>query len=188
MYPPEHTELAATIARSGAVLSELPPLQQPMSGTFPQRNRLITGLALGVLVVEAAERSGALISASHAAQQGREVFAVPGPVDRRTSRGCHRLIRDGAKLVESVEDVLEELGPLVDSVPRPGGGTLRHPAELTLNSQERHVLDAIDREPTDINQLADRTNLPIHRVLATLGALEVRHLIRRTGGNRVCRT
>ncbi len=114
VYPPEHAELADAVGRQGAVFSELPPLQQPMSGTFPQRNRLITGLSLGVLVVEAAERSGALISATHAAEQGREVFAVPGPADSRTSRGCHRLIRDGAKLVENVEDVLEELGPLFE--------------------------------------------------------------------------
>ena len=125
------------------MLSELPPLQQPMSGTFPQRNRLITGLSLGVLVVEAAERSGALISATHAAEQGREVFAVPGPADSRMSRGCHRLIRDGAKLVETVEDVLEELGPLFEPMQREDGHTLRHPAELQLNQQERQVLDAI---------------------------------------------
>lgn len=187
VYPPEHAELAAAVSRSGAVLSELPPLQQPMSGTFPQRNRLITGLALGVLVVEAAARSGALISASHAARQGRDVFAVPGPVDRYTSRGCHHLIRDGAKLVECVEDVLEELGPLVESVPCGGGNVVRHPAELVLNEQERQVLAVIPCEPIDINRLPQLTDLPVHRVLSTLSALEVRHLVRRTGGNCVCR-
>ncbi len=187
VYPPEHAKLADSVRTSGAVISELPPLQKPMSGTFPQRNRLITGLSLGVLVVEAAERSGALISASHAAEQGREVFAVPGPADSRTSRGCHRLIRDGAKLVESVDDVLEELGPLVQPLPREDGGVVRHPAELKLNDQERKVLDAVRTEPTQVDQLAHDTGIPIHRVLATISVLEIRHLIRRLSGNNVVR-
>lgn len=187
VYPPEHAPLAAAISQQGAVVSELPPLQKPMSGTFPMRNRLITGLSLGVLVVEAAERSGASISASHAAEQGREVFAVPGPADSRTSRGCHRLIRDGAKLVETVEDVLDELGPLVQAVPRPDGGVMRHPAELKLNDQERTVLDAIRTEPTGIDLVAHETGVPIHRVLATISVLEIRHLIQRVSGNYVLR-
>lgn len=187
VYPPEHAELAAEIARQGAVYSELPPLQQPMSGTFPQRNRLISGLCLGVLVVEAAERSGALISASHAAEQGRDVFAVPGPADCRTSRGCHRLIRDGAKLVEVVEDVLEELGPLCAPMRRDDGQVLRHPAELQLNPQERQVLDAIATEATDLDRIARATELPIQRILATVSVLEIRHLIRRVSGNAVVR-
>ncbi len=187
VYPPEHVELADAIRASGSVISELPPLQKPMSGTFPQRNRLISGLSLGVLVVEAAGRSGALISASHAAVQGREVFAVPGPADSRTSRGCHRLIRDGAKLVESVEDVLEELGPLVEAVPRSDGTVVRHPAELQLNEQERMVLNAIETEPTQIDNIVRTTNLPVNRVLATISVLEIRHLIRRLSGNNVVR-
>jgi DNA processing protein len=187
VYPPEHNQLAEAIRAQGLVVSELPPLQQPMSGTFPQRNRLITGLALGVVVVEAAERSGALISATHAAEQGREVFAVPGPADSRTSRGCHRLIRDGAKLVEHIEDVLEELGPLHAPLYRDDGHAVRHPAELQLNDQERRVLDAIATEPTAIDQVARCTGLPMPRVLATISGLEVRHLIRRTGGSCVVR-
>jgi len=187
VYPPEHVRLADAISRQGMVLSELPPRQQPMSGTFPQRNRLITGVSLGVLVIEAAERSGALISASHAAEQGREVFAVPGPADNRMSRGCHRLIRDGAKLVETVEDVLEELGPLFEPMQREDGHTLRHPAELQLNEQERLVLDSIATQPTDLDQVVCTTRLPVPRVLATISVLEIRHLIRRTGGNCVVR-
>ncbi|MHB8972162.1 MAG: DNA-processing protein DprA [Pirellulaceae bacterium] len=187
VYPPEHEELAEAIRRQGAVLSELPPLQQPMSGTFPQRNRLITGLCLGVLVIEAAQRSGALISVTHANEQGREVFAVPGPADSRTSRGCHRLIRDGAKLVENVEDVLEELGPLFEPLCRDDGQTLRHPAELQLNQQERQVLDTIATEPTDLDQIVRTSGLPAQRVLATICVLEIRHLIRRSGGNCVVR-
>ncbi len=103
------------------------------------------------------------------------------------SRGCHRLIGDGAKLVESVDDILEELGPLVESLPRADGGILRHPAELKLNDQERQVLDAIRTEPTEIDQVAHDIELPIHRVLATISVLEIRHLIRRLSGNFVVR-
>ncbi|MEX2175956.1 MAG: DNA-processing protein DprA, partial [Pirellulaceae bacterium] len=142
VYPPEHAELAHEICSRGAVLGENPPRSPPLSGAFPQRNRIITGLSLGVIVVEASERSGALISARHAMEQGREVFAVPGRVDSRTSRGCHRLIRDGAKLVETVDDVLEELGPLATPTPSSDGREVRHPAELQLNEPERAVVAA----------------------------------------------
>ncbi len=187
VYPPEHGSLAAAVRDSGVAISELPPFRKPMSGTFPQRNRLISGLSLGVVVVEAAGRSGAQITASHASEQGREVFAVPGPADSRVSHGCHQLIRDGAKLIESVEDILEELGPLVEGVARDDGSVIRHPAELRLNEQERSVLNAIPAEPTDIDRVALHCGLPIQRVLATLSVLEIRHLIRRVGGNRVMR-
>ena len=105
VYPPEHADLAREIVDSGALISELPPLTEPHTGTFPQRNRIVSGLSLGVVVVQAADRSGALITARLATEQGREVFAVPGPIDCRMSRGCHHLIRDGAKLVANVDDV-----------------------------------------------------------------------------------
>jgi DNA processing protein len=120
-------------------------------------------------------------------EQGREVFAVPGRIDSRTSRGCHRLIRDGAKLVESVDDVLEELGPLVEATARPDGQVIHHPAELQLNTQERAVLDAIDTEPTSIDQVVVASGLPIHRVLSTISVLEMRSMIRRVSGNYVAR-
>ena len=97
IYPPEHDKLAEEVVACGALVSESPPRSQPLAGTFPQRNRIISGLSLGVIVVEAADRSGALITARHAMEQGREVFAVPGNVDSRASRGCHQLIRDGAQ-------------------------------------------------------------------------------------------
>ena len=187
IYPPEHTELAGQIARRGVIMSEAPPRAKPLAGAFPQRNRLIAGLSLGVIVVEAPERSGALITARHAMEQGREVFAVPGRVDLRTSRGCHRLLRDGAKLVESVDDVLEELGPLVEAVPRTGGGTIRHPAELQLNELEQQVLGAIDTESTSIDQVATDSGLPVQRVLSTVSVLEMRRLVRRVSGNYVAR-
>ena len=122
IYPPEHDQLANEVAACGALLSEQPARSAPLAGTFPQRNRLISGLSLGVIVVEAAERSGALITARHAMEQGREVFAMPGNVDSRCSHGCHRLIRDGAKLIETADDVLEELGPLVEATPATTAG------------------------------------------------------------------
>jgi DNA processing protein len=187
IYPPEHQQLAHQVSEHGAVLSELPPRAAPLAGMFPQRNRVITGISLGVIVVEAAERSGALISARHAMEQGREVFAVPGPIDSRTSRGCHRLLRDGARLVESVEDVLEELGPLIESTPTDDGRTVHHPAELQLNDQERKVLDAIASEPTSIDQIVVAAALPTPQVLATLSVLEMRRLIRRLSGTLVVR-
>lgn len=187
VYPPEHRELADQIAQSGAVLSEAPPEAEPIGGAFPQRNRLISGLSLGVLVVEAADRSGALITARHAMEQGREVFAVPGRIDSRTSRGCHQLIRDGAKLVQSVDDILEELGPLVEAAPRGDGGEIRHPAELLLNELEQAVLDAVAIEPTSVDQIIARTGLPVPRILSTLSVLEMRRLIRRLSGSTFAR-
>jgi DNA processing protein len=187
IYPPEHRPLAEQVRQHGAVISENPPFSRPVGGVFPQRNRLISGLALGVLVVEAAERSGALITARHAMEQGREVFAVPGRVDSRGSRGCHRLIRDGAKLVESVEDVLDELGPLVQAAPRSDGHVVHHPAELQMNEQEIQILDAIGSESVTIDQIAVTTGLPVHRVLATISVLEMRSVIRRISGNTVMR-
>lgn len=186
-YPPENAELSLEIARQGAVLSEAPLLRPPMSGAFPQRNRIISGVSLGVLVVEAADRSGSLITARHAYEQGREVFAVPGPVDSRLSKGCHKLIQDGAKLVATVDDVLEELGPLVEGVPRPGGGQLRSVAELNLNDVEQSVLQAIGAAPTQMDHVVQQSGVPVHRVLSTLSVLEVRGLVRRVSGSLVAR-
>lgn len=188
IYPPEHRALAAQIARQGAVLSEFPPTQHPQGGTFPQRNRVIAGLCLGVIVVEAPLRSGALITAEHAMEQGREVFAVPGPVDRPSSRGCHRLLREGARLVESIEDVLDELGPLADGVVvHDDTAPVRHPAELQLNDLERRVLGVIEQRPTLIDDIARNSQFPIQRVLSTISVLEMRHLVRRVSGNAVTR-
>lgn len=187
IYPPEHRGLADEIRRHGAVLSELPLRTKPLSGTFPQRNRLISGLTLGTIVVEASERSGALITARHAMEQGRDVFAVPGRVDSRMSRGCHRLIRDGAKLVETADDVLEELGPLAAPTKGPSGEELHHPAELLLNEVEQAVLAAIHAEPTSIDAIVSQSGLETSRVLATVSALEMRRLIRRVSGHAVRR-
>jgi DNA processing protein len=190
VYPPEHEQLANEVVTQGAVIGENPPRSPPLPGAFPQRNRIITGLSLGVIVVEASDRSGALISARHAMEQGREVFAVPGRVDSRTSRGCHRLIRDGAKLVETIDDVLEELGPLATPTPIAGAAEcppIRHPGELQLNEPEKAVLAVIDDEPAIIDEVIAACGLPVQNVLATLSVLEMRRLVRRLGGNRVMR-
>jgi DNA processing protein len=187
IYPPEHDELANEVARGGAVISETPPRFQPLAGSFPQRNRLISGLSLGVLVIEAADRSGALITARHAMEQGREVFAMPGRVDSRVSRGCHRLLRDGAKLVESADDVLEELGPLVAPASLEDGTIVHHPAELQLNEQETQVLQAISSQSSSVDALCQSTGLPVQRVLATISVLEMRRLVRRVSGQTVVR-
>ena len=186
-YPPENAALAEEIATQGTVLSEAAPYAPPTSGMFPQRNRIISGLTVGTIVVEAADRSGALITARHAWEQNREVFAVPGPVDSRLSNGPHRLIRDGAKLVSSIDDVLEELGPLAHTAHREDGSTIRVPAEVTLNQVEKHVLQAIGAEGALIDEVARASGLPVHRVLSTISVLEMRSLVRRLAGNRVAR-
>ena len=188
VYPPEHAELARMVADSGAVLSEMPMDQQPLAGLFPQRNRIISGLSLGVVVVEAAPRSGSLSTAHHATEQNREVFAVPGPVDSLSSQGCHRLIRDGAKLVETVDDILEELGPLANEV-RPGAdeAPVRHPVELSLSDQERRILGHLGDLPVTIDALIGLTGLGASQVMATLSVLEMRRLVRRLGGQQFLR-
>lgn len=187
IYPPEHDKLAAEITRRGALLGESPPRAQPLAGAFPQRNRLISGLSLGVIVVEAGWRSGALITARHAMEQGREVFAVPGHVDSRTARGCHRLIRDGAKLVETADDVLEELGPLVEPTPHGHGQVVVHPAELQLNDLEQKVLAAVGGDPTPVDRIVAESGLSVPQVLSTLSVLEMRRLVRRLSGTNVVR-
>jgi DNA processing protein len=187
VFPPEHKDLADQIAAAGAVVSEAAPTMPPLSGMFPQRNRIISGLALGVIIVEAADRSGALITARHAMEQGREVFAVPGPIDSPGSSGPHRLLRDGAKLVTCVDDVLEELGHLPTAAPDQRGGSIRAAAELKLNDLEHAVLQAIDPAGSMLDDVAAACGWPIHRVLATISVLESRRLVRKVGGNRVAR-
>lgn len=187
IYPPEHVDLAEQIIGAGAVASEAPLGAPPLAGAFPQRNRIISGLALGTIVIEASSQSGALITARHAAEQGREVFAIPGPIDSGLSRGCHALIRDGARLIESAEDVLEELGPFAEPIPTGKGPPIEHPAELSLNEIERTILSAISNGASSIDEVVRASQLPVSQILATMSALEMRKLVRRLGGNRIAR-
>jgi DNA processing protein len=186
IYPPEHTTLADRIAQQGAVISEFAIDTPPRGGQFPQRNRIISALSMGVVVVEASQRSGAIITARLAGEQGREVFAVPGPVTNPGSRGCHALLKDGARLVESIDDILAELGPLALPI-EDQGRTLRHPAELQLNEIERQVLDAIATQPTLVDHVIVATKLSAAQVVAAVSALEIRRLARRLSGQLVVR-
>ena len=140
-------------------------------------------------MVEAKSRSGSLSTAKHAMEQNREVFAVPGPVDSLPSRGCHRLIRDGARLVETVDDILEELGPLVHEVrTAPDETPVRRPAELSLSDLERSILGRLGDDPRTIDGLIAETKLTASQVMATLSVLEMRRLVRRLPGPMFVRT
>lgn len=188
VYPPEHQTLAAEIAEAGALLSETCLNQRPTAGVFPQRNRIISGLSLGVIIVEASLKSGALHTARHAGEQNREVLAVPGRVDSPTSAGCHALLRDGAILVRDVDDVLEALGPLASPVrERTTDRVVHTPRELQLSEQERAILDLITLDPVPIDTVLAAASLDASRVLATLTVLELRRLVQRLPGSFVRR-
>lgn len=189
LYPPEHGELAALIVETGgAVLSEYPPLHPSASWTFPQRNRIVSGLSLGVLVIEAPLRSGAMISARLAGEQGRDIFAVPGSIESDASRGCNQLIRDGAYLVDSVDDVLDVLGPMVRPISLSDEEQpIRHPNETTLNEIEQTVLGRIALKSTTVEFIVQATGLAEYQVLAALSVLEDKGIIRWTAPDSVAR-
>lgn len=181
-YPPDHRGLRQEIAASGAVVTEYALGTEPLRERFPARNRLVSGLSLGVIVVEAPVRSGALITARLAGEQGREVFAVPGDVTRPQSQGCHALIKDGAHLVEFATDVVEGLGILIQAVPeRPPVNTDDLPAE------EKAVVDALTFQPRHIDEIVSQTKLPAAKVSACLMLLEMKGIVRRMPGNTYVR-
>ena len=184
IYPPEHKELAEQVAERGAVLSEYPMRMEPLAQNFPRRNRLISGLSLGVVIVEAARRSGALITADCALEQGREVFAVPGKVDSVTSQGTHQLLKQGARLVTSVEDILEELRlvPLTAGGAEPAGGSTVVAAGLA--EAETRVLACVEADPRTIDAIALESGLGMPEVSSLLLQLEVKHLVRQLPGKR----
>ena len=173
VYPPANQALAGRLAQDGGLLSEFPLGTPPLRENFPRRNRVISGLARGVLVVEATLNSGSLITARLAVEQGREVFAVPGSIHSPFSKGAHRLIRDGAKLVETAQDVLEELG----LEPSPAAATTEETATAgrptDINGPALKVLAALGHDPAGIDLLARRTGLAADAITVALVELEV---------------
>jgi DNA processing protein len=184
-YPSEHHRLQMQIARHGAVVSEFPPGTQPDAENFPTRNRIISGMSFGTVVVEATEKSGSLITAELAAEQGREVFAVPGPVGAR-SRGPHRLLRQGATLVESAEDVMRELLPhlATKAAPPAARGLVGAAAAADLAPAERDLLACLGETPLHVDALVQRSGLPAQRVLEVLLSLELRGVVAQLPGKR----
>jgi DNA processing protein len=187
IYPPEHVELARSVAAQGALLAETSLDQAPLPGLFPQRNRIISGLSAGVIVIEATRNSGALHTVRHAVEQGREVFAVPGRIDSLASEGCHDILRDGATLIRHVDDVLQALGPLVAPVRSAEGQTVRSGRELSLDPQEREILQLVTADPIHVDEVLRGATIETSRVLATLTVLEMRRLVRRLPGGQYYR-
>jgi DNA processing protein len=179
IYPPEHDGLGSEVAAHGALISEFPLGTPPLRLHFPRRNRIISGLSLGVIVVEAGVGSGALITAHHALEQGREVFAVPGRVHARYSEGCNRLIKAGAKLVETWEDVLSELLP---QLRRRTPKRIASPPPPSLTGAEHQVFDILAEGPLHIDALIVRAGLPGGRVASALVGLEMKGLVRQLSG------
>ncbi len=184
VYPAQNKALAHEIAATGALVSEFPIGTGPRAENFPRRNRIITGLSLGCLVVEAARKSGSLISARHALEQGREVFAIPGSIHNPLARGCHQLIREGAKLVESSADIISELGPLIGTQIHPTR-TSRQPepaAAAQQNPEHEQMLDAMGYDPVTVDALAARTEFSVEEVASMLLILELDGRVRSDPG------
>lgn len=194
VFPPENAKLFELIGASGACISELPLQAEPLAENFPPRNRIIAGLSLGTIIVEAGLRSGALITAQTALESNREVMAVPGKIDSPLSQGPHRLIKQGARLVESVEDIMEALGYVgeqlkvhtalaankaVEKVEAP----LFDRANISLKGHEKTIYDALDKEPVHIDEIISDTGLPAGTVNAAVMSLRLKGLIRQLPGN-----
>jgi len=186
VYPPEHRALQEAIGRDGTLLTEFPLGAPPLAHHFPRRNRLISGLALGVVVVEAGERSGSLITARLALEQGREVFAVPGNLGAGGSVGTNRLIKAGAMLVERVDDMLEavalQLDPSFLRPPRPSPSVVQTPAAAPLTTEEHALADHVTDEPRHMDELAVRVGRPVQQVAALLVSLEIKGAVRQLPG------
>jgi len=188
IYPPENEALAHSIAQKGAVISEFPLDTQPYPYNFPRRNRIISGLSAGVVVVEAAQNSGALITADFALEQGREVYALPGKVDSPTSYGTNDLIKQGAKLVTNVADILEELN--LNTQPNCIGKTAdmeAAEAEVSLEPEEENIFNLLNKGPMNIDEMIDNTKFTIPRLNSLLVSLEIKKKIKRLSGQQFVR-
>jgi DNA processing protein len=182
VYPSEHQKLYERIASQGAVLSELPLGTRPMAFNFPARNRLISGLSLGVVIVEATEKSGSLITAALAVEQGREVFAVPGEVGSSRSRGAHKLIRQGAKLVETVNDIVEEIAPQLAQ--RGVTAASKHDLPEGAGTETRQIFALLQERALQIDEVIEGSGLRPSRVSQILLELELQGFLRQLPGQR----
>ncbi len=194
VYPAKHRNLAHQIVENGAIISEFPIGTQPRSGNFPRRNRIISGLAHGTLVVEAALKSGSLITARLASEQGREVFAIPGSIHNPLAKGCHLLIRQGAKLVENAQDILEEMSAVIDlseinqvSIP-----SSHEEAETPFNTESKDpdhqlLLDKMGYDPISIDNLVVSTGFKPESIAAMLLILELQNQVSSNGGGTYTR-
>jgi DNA processing protein len=183
LFPPENAELAKAIVAQGAVITEYPLGREPDKTTFPYRNRIVSGLSLGVVVVEAGVTSGAMITAGQAAEQGRTVFAVPGRVDSIGSQGPHRLIKDGARLVETVEDILQEYDQLIPQTPQAAQGSAAAPR---FSEDEARVLALLeDEKELDVDSLIRQTGLGAAAISSLLIGLEMKRAVKMVPGHRV---
>lgn len=191
VYPSDHLDLARRIAKNGALVTEYLPGTQPIGRNFPRRNRIISGLSLGTLITEAASESGSLITARYAVEQGREVFAVPGSIHNPLVKGCHALIREGAKLVESVQDVMDELGPVWEPpaavrAAEPAGDDAAGDGE-DLDPDYRKLIRDMGHDPVAPDELVRRTGLPAQDILSMLLLLELKGHVSSCPGGRYCR-
>jgi DNA processing protein len=189
-YPPQHAALADRIAANGLLVSEYPPDTAPRAEHFPRRNRIIAGLSVGTLVVEAARRSGSLITARLAAEYGREVFAIPGSIHNPLAKGCHELIRQGAKLVEDAADILVELGALLQFDPEfdaPAEADDAADRVLTKRSGYTELLDAMGYDPCYLTDLAPRVGLTTAELSSMLLVLELEGQVEALPGGRYAR-
>jgi DNA processing protein len=191
IYPLENIPLAKEIERQGALLSEFPMSAPPSSFHFPRRNRIISGLTLGVVVVEAAKRSGALITSDFALEQGREVFAVPGQVDQANAQGTNHLIKQGAKLVITVDDILEEIALPARTIMTQERKTAARPMQAKAQASsdtEEQILNVLNQDPISIASLAERLRISLNKIFGALLQLEIKKLIKQVPGQCVVRT
>ncbi|MEM9403803.1 MAG: DNA-processing protein DprA [Pseudomonadota bacterium] len=189
VYPAANRDLAHRIAETGALVSEFPLGTAPNKTHFPQRNRLISGTSLGTLVVEAARQSGSLITARLAGEQGREVFAIPGSIHNPMARGCHFLIRNGARLVESADDILEELAPLLSYMASTGDDGVADAAaggdgDSGLSDEHKALLDIMGHDPIGVDELSIASGLTIDQLSSMLLILELEGRVEKLSGGR----
>jgi DNA processing protein len=188
IYPARHKKMASLIIENGLLLSEYPPETKPNPGNFPQRNRIISGMSTGVLVVEAAKKSGSLITANYALEQGRDVFALPGSIHNPLARGTHSLIKQGAKLVETVNDILEEIAPIASIVLNKSLSVQPDSIEHSdLDEDYKLLLDSMGYDSVTIDNLVKSSGLTTEAVSSMLLILELQGLVESQQGGRYCR-